>query len=113
MHLIEQFLRFSCWNPKELGEAVVGHLQPSAIIEIFLIEAEAAVIFKIDQMIEDCLREARLAIRGEAHNLVFAGVDPETGKIGEGRIKQTKRVREMNLLQHRNLVPGAQSGRSR
>src|SRR5271155_4908618 len=38
---------------------------------------------------------------------------PETGKIGEGRIKQTKRVREMNLLQHRNLVPGAQSGRGR
>ncbi len=41
----------------------------------------------------------RLAVRREAHHLVFAGVDLEAGEVGERGIQQAERVRKAQLAQ--------------
>ena len=58
--------------PEQFVEPAVGHGQAGAVIEIIEIEAERAVGFHIDQIVTNKLGIARLTIRGEAHELVFA-----------------------------------------
>ena len=64
-------------------------------------------------MIENEFCVFRLAIGGEAHHLVFAGVDLEAGVIGRGGIQQAERMREVDLLEDFELVAVANSGRRR
>ena len=56
-------------------------------------------------MVEDQLREAWLAVGGEAHQLVFAAVDPEAAIIGEGGVEQAERVREAELMRQVDRRP--------
>ena len=51
----------------------------------------------------------RLAVGREPHHLVFAGVDLEAGVIGERRIKQAERMREVDLLEDLERVAVARS----
>ena len=85
-------------HPKQARKALVCHPQAGAIVEIVLIELEAAVRLQIDQVVEDGLCEPRLPIRGKPHDFVFAGIDPKAREIGKSRVQQPKRVREMDLL---------------
>ena len=56
---------------------------------------------------QDRARVLRLAVGRQAHHLVFAGIDLEAGVIGEGRIEQAERMREVDLLQRsRACCPG-------
>ena len=90
--------------PKSSSKRLIGHGETGAIIEIALIQAEGAVFLQIDQIVVDQIGIFRLAIRREAHDLVFAGIDLEAGIIGKRGIEQAERVREMNFLQHGQIV---------
>ena len=94
-------------------EARIGHGQPGAIIEIVEVEPERAVGFEIDEMVENFLRVFRLAIGREPHDLVLAGIDLEAGVIGEGRIEQAERMREMDLLGDGEIAAAPDAGRTR
>ncbi len=49
-------------------------------------------------MLENPVDVLGLAVGRQAHDLVLARVDPETGVVGEGRVEQTEAVREVELL---------------
>ena len=83
---------------EQLVKSLVRHRQAGAIIEIVQVQAERAVRLQVDQMVQDALREFRLAVGREPHHLVLAGVDLEAGVIGEGRVEQAERMRKVDLL---------------
>ena len=89
---------------EQLAELLVRHAQAGAVVEVLLVEAEGAVLLEVDDLVEDQVLELRLAIGRQAHDLVLAGVDLEAGVVGERRIEQPERVREVDLLQHLELV---------
>ena len=60
-----------------------------------MVQPERAVGLEVDQVVEDQLGVLRLAVGREPHHLVFAGVDLEAGVVGEGRIEQPERMREV------------------
>src|SRR5437763_8534472 len=64
-------------------------------------------------MVEDSLGEAWFAVGRQPHHLVFARIDPKTGKVREGGIEEAKRMREMDLLEHCDPIAVAECGRSR
>ena len=91
-------LRVAHFRAKQLGEFRARHGEPGAIVEIVEIEPERAVIFEVDQGVEDEVDIFRLPIGREPHQLVLAGVDAKTGVVGKGRVEQPERVRELELL---------------
>ena len=113
VHAFDPLIVSARRHPEQCGKPLVGHAQPGAVVEILLIQAKAAVVLQIDQMIEDRLREARLAVGGEPHDLVLARIDAKAGEIGKGRVQETERMRKVDLLQNRDLVAGAEPGRGR
>lgn len=94
---------------EQLVKPIVGHPQSGAIVEVALIDAESAVGLEVDEMVEDELSVFGFAVRGEAHHLVFTVVDLETEIVGEGRVEQTKRMREMNLPHDLDLVAATEA----
>ena len=101
----EQILgRVAHRRAEQVGELPVGHGEAGAIIEIIEIEPERSVRLQVDQMIEDAGGIFRLAVGGEAHELVLAGIHLEAGVVGERRIEQPERMREVQLLDDRQLV---------
>ncbi len=66
-----------------------------------------AVRFHVDQMIEDLLGELWLAIGRQAHELVLARIDLESGVISKRRIEQPERMREVDFLEDFELVAAA------
>src|SRR3990172_7863991 len=58
----------------------------------------------MDQVLANEIGIHRFAVRRETHELVFTGVDLESGEVGEGRVQEADRVREMNFLEQRDLV---------
>ena len=92
---------------KKSVELARGHRQPLGIVEIGLVHPERAVVLQVDQVIEDELREPRVAIGGQAHQLVFAAVDPEAAIIGHGRVEQAERVREAELMRQVDRGPSS------
>ena len=95
----QQLVRRAHRLAEQLGEPLVGHGQPGAIVEIGHVEPERAVRLEIDQIVENELCVFRLAIGREPHHLVFAGVDLEAGVIGERRIEQPERMGKVDLLE--------------
>ena len=98
MDRLDPFFGPSRRHPEQPANRSFVIRQAGAIIEIVLIESEAAIRLQIDQVVEDGLCEPRLAIGGKPHDFVFAGIDPEARVIGESRIQQAKRMREVDLL---------------
>ena len=66
-----------------MGEAGAGHGLAVEVAEAGEVEAEGAVVFQIEEVVADAFREAGLAVGGEAHEFVLAGVDAETAVVGE------------------------------
>ena len=97
--------------PNSCGELLVRHAQAGAIVEVALVEAEGAVFLEVDDVVQDRVLELRLAVGREAHHLVLARIDLEAGVVGEGRVEQAERVREVDLLQHLELVALAEAER--
>ena len=82
---------------EEPVEAPVGHGVPAEEAEVAHVHPERSVRAQIEQIVEDALRVARLAVGGQAHELVLARVDPEPAEVREGRVQQPERVREEEL----------------
>src|SRR6185295_8941699 len=83
---------------EQIRKTLIGHRETSAIVEVVHVEAEASIRLQVDEMVQDRLHERGLPVRREPHDLVFAGVDLESGVIGERRIEQADRMGKMDLL---------------
>ncbi len=95
-------------------EAAVGHAQRGQVAEVLPVDRERAVVVEVDQVVEDGVHVAGLAVGGEAHQLVLAGVDPEAAVVGERGVEQAEGVREVELADHLDLMapphPDARGG---
>ena len=95
-------------------EAMVRHGQALAVVEIVHVQPEAAVGLQIDQMLADRLGVDGRAVGGQAHELVLAAVDLEPAVVGEGRVEEPQRVRELQVLpQVERVAPPDAPGRRR
>ena len=54
--------------------------------------------FRSISLLEDQVGVPRLAVGGQAHQLVLAGVDLEAAEVGEGRVEQAERVGKVELV---------------
>ncbi len=90
-------------------ELLRGHGQALAIIEIGHVHAKRAVVFQIDQVLQNVIDVRRLPIGREAHELVFARVDAEAAIISERRIQQAERVREIEFVRQADFIPAPDS----
>ncbi len=70
------------------------HRQPLAIIEILHVHRQRPVGLEVDEFVENNVDIFRFAVGREAHELVFAGIDPKAGEIGERAVKQAERMRK-------------------
>ncbi len=77
--------------PNSRSNFVRGHRQPLAVVEVRHVHAERAVLLQVDQLVAGSARRTSARRRGQAHQLVLAGVDPEAAEVGEGRIEQPQR----------------------
>ena len=109
--LVEPFLRLARRPAEQRIELVAGHAQTGAIVEIGLIQPERAVGLEVDQVVEDEPGIFRLAIRREPHHLVLARIDLEAGVVGERRVEQPQRMREMQLFAHLQVVAAPEADR--
>ena len=89
---------------EQCGQFLIGHAQAADKIEIGQIEADGTVLPNIHQLRQDQLLVAGFAVGSQSHQLVFTGIDPESGKIGKCGVEQPQRIREMELLEQINLV---------
>ncbi len=74
------------------------HGQPVRVSEELLIHPQAAIVFDLDDVVLDGLDVLRLAVRRESHHLVFARVHLEAREVGERRVQQAERMRELQLV---------------
>ena len=94
--------------PRRAAEQIVkpwrGHRQPLAIVEVRHVQPERSVVHDPDQPLQDQIDVARLAVGRQAHQLVFAGIHPEAGVVGERRIQHAERVRKPLLVTEHDPV---------
>ena len=91
---------------EEVPPAVlVDHGEAGGVVEILLVQPEGSVGPDIDEPTPDQCGIALdpigpgIAVRGKPHQLVLAGVDPEAQEVGEGRVQEADRVREVQLAE--------------
>ena len=90
---------------EERVEAGVRHLEARAVAEVVQVEPERAVGLQVDQVVENRLCKNRLAVGGQAHDLVFARVDAKPRVVRERRIEQAQRMGEMEFANHLQAPP--------
>ena len=96
------------WRPAEQGtKAIIGHGQAGAIIEIIHIHPEGTVFFDIDKMVVNLLNVLWLAIRSQAHDLVFPVIHLEAQIIGEGGIKHADGMGKADFFCQCKVIPFA------
>ena len=98
--------------PEQFFEALVDHRQAVEVAEVLHVQTERPVGAQIQQVLQDGFCILRFAIRGQAHQLVFARVDLESSEIRKRRIEQPQRVRETQLLEKLYAVSVAASHRA-
>ncbi len=84
-------------------EAAAGHGQTLAVVEVVHVQPETAVGLEVDQVLVDRLPVDGPAVGGQAHQLVFAAVDLEAAVIGESRVEQPERMRELEMVRQRRI----------
>src|SRR5207248_5222092 len=94
-------------------KGAVGHGEADAVIEILHVELERAVFLEVNQLLEDDILVNRFTVRGQAHQLVLAGIYAEAGIIGEGGVKQAEGMRKVQLSQNLDpvILPHPEAGR--
>src|SRR6266852_4164816 len=95
-------------------EAAIGHREALAVVEVLHVQPETAVGFEIDEVLVNRLLVEWPAVRRQTHQLVFTTVYFEAAVIGEGGVKQTQRVGELQVMCQADLVAFANpvSGRA-
>ncbi len=88
------------------------HGQALAVIEIRQVKPQRAIGLQVHQLAQYRRRVARLAIRREPHQLVFAVVDRESAVVGKRRVQQPDRVWKPQLALDLDAVaaPDAETG---
>src|SRR5262249_53996072 len=74
---------------------------------------EASIGLEVDESGEDRVLMNRLAVRRQTHQLILAAVHLEPAVVREGRVKQAKRMRKLEMMRQPNPVPGADAERRR
>ena len=92
---------------EEPVELLRRHRQPLAVVEVRHVHAERPVVLQVDQLFEDQVDVLRLAVGGQAHQLVLARIDLESAVIGEGRVEHAGRVRKVELVREIDAVAAA------
>ena len=107
--LSDRRLRLARRSTKQLFECRPRHAKALRIREVLLVHSQRPVISKIDEVFLDERDVARLAIRGEFHDLVLAAVDPKPSEIGKRAVQQAQRIRKPELFEQRHLVSSTDS----
>ena len=89
---------------EEPVETAARHRKALAVVEVLHIQAEAAILLEVHQVLENGLLVHRLAVRRQAHELVFAAIDLETAVVCEAGIEQTERMRKGKMAQQLDAV---------
>ncbi len=97
---------------------ILHHAEPRGVVEVFLVQPDGAVLFQVDQLLQDQLPKPPdllrrgVAVGGEAHELVFPRVDPETEVVGESRVEQSHGMGKCHFLEDGDLpvLPVADGG---
>src|SRR4030095_6654137 len=110
--LSKHAIRFARRPPEEIMKFVRGHRQTLAVVEVVHVEPEGAIIGDPDDFLENHIDVLRRAIRRQAHQLVFAGIDLEARVVGEGRVEHSQRVREMQLVGEGKSVSATDTDRA-
>ena len=98
---------------EQLVEGLTRHREAAQIIEVLLIERERAILAQLHQVLVDQVDVFRLTVRRQAHHLVLAGVDLESGVVRDGRVEQAERIRPAKLAQEVEVRALAVSDRRR
>ena len=67
------------------------------LVEVVEIQPERSVLLEINHLVENEVDVSGSAVRSEAHELVFAAVDPESAVVGKRGVKQAQRVWKVDL----------------
>ena len=113
IHLALRQLRLGlpCRALEEPFERGTRHRQPGGVREVLHVHPQAAVVTNLEQVVLDGLDVLRLAVRGEAHHFVLAGVDLEAREIRKRRIEQPERMRKPQLADELDFVAPADADR--
>jgi hypothetical protein len=113
VHPAEGRLGLAAGHAEELLEGPAGHGQAGMVVEVLEVQAEGAVFADVDEVLVDKVLVFRLAIGGQAHQLVLARVDPEAAEVGEGGVEHPQRIGESHPLDDLEVValgPGHRQG---
>ena len=108
----ERLLRPARRSAEQRLEPPVRHPEPGAVVEEGEIEPETAVPLQVHQVFEDRGGVPGLPVRREPHDLVLAGIHPEPEVVGERRVEEAERVREVDLPLDREFRSPADTHRS-
>src|SRR3990172_9124333 len=100
MELLELSFRISRLATEQCVKSPVGHAKPGAVIKVVEVQPETPVVLDIYQVVIDGPDEARLSKGGQTHQLMFAGIDFESGVIGKCGVQESQRMGEMQLLEN-------------
>ena len=107
MSALSQFrLRFAGRSAKRARQPLIGHGEAHCVVEIFHVQLKGAVAFKSSNS-----RRMRSLVsywvrrRGEPHELVFTGINPEASEISECGIEQPKGMGKMQFAEDFDPCP--------
>ena len=98
---------------EQVGEAPVRHGEAREVVEVLHLHPERTVGPPVDEVFEDAVDVHRLSVGREAHELVLTRVHPEPTEVGERRVQQPERVREVELALQIDLVAVAHTDAAR
>src|SRR5437660_12398261 len=104
MPLLNGSFGFTWRSAEQVVKSPVCHSKTAQEREAFQIQPERSVRPQIDQIVVDCLDETGLPIRRQAHQFIFARVDPEPAVGGKCGIEQPERMRKPKLFEHFDLA---------
>jgi hypothetical protein len=93
----ERTLRRPALAAHQLFESGVGRPITRQKPEIARVQQKRAILTQVNQMVQDQIDEAGLAIRRESHQLVFAGIYLQAAMVRERAIEQSERMRVVDL----------------
>ena len=94
-------------------ESAIRHGEAGEVIEVPLVQRERAVLTQVDELAIDRIHIFWLAIGSQAHELVLARIDLETGVIGECGVEQPQGIGPAQFLQQFDVCVATHAKRSR
>ncbi len=92
--LPERFPHLVREHRADRGLAIVPRHRDSLAVMQEVVEVQPDLVFFGADQFARLLGKSRLAVRGEAHHLVFVAVLGEAQKLRERRVEQSQRMRE-------------------